>query len=52
MTSKEGYVKVRKFMPLIVAVLVAVVTLALGAAAGSAKTDVKAAPAARDRPLS
>jgi basic membrane protein A len=39
-------VKVRKFMPLIAAALVAVLTLALGAGTGSARTDVKQAPAA------
>jgi basic membrane protein A and related proteins len=39
-------VKVRTFMPLIAAALIAVLTLALGAGTGSARTDVKAAPAA------
>ena len=38
--------KVRKFMPLIAAALVAVLTLAIGAGTGSARTDVKQAPAA------
>ena len=38
--------KVRKLMPLVAAALVAVVTLALGAGTGAAKTDVAAAPAA------
>jgi basic membrane protein A and related proteins len=38
-------VKVRTFMPLIAAALIAVLTLALGAGTGAAKTDVKAAPA-------
>jgi len=38
-------VKVRTFMPLVAAALIAVLTLALGAGTGSAKTDVKAAPA-------
>ena len=37
---------VRKLMPLAAAALVAVLTLALGAGTGSAKTDAKAAPAA------
>ena len=37
--------KVRTFMPLLAAALIAVLTLALGAGTGSAKTDVKAAPA-------
>ena len=37
--------KVRTFMPLVAAALIAVLTLALGAGTGSAKTDVKAAPA-------
>ena len=36
----------RKFMPLVAAALVAVLTLAIGAGTGSAKSDVKAAPAA------
>ncbi len=36
----------RKLMPLVAAALVAVLTLALGAGTGSAKTDAKAAPAA------
>jgi basic membrane protein A and related proteins len=39
-------VKVRTFTPLVAAALIAVLTLALGAGTGSAKTDVKAAPAA------
>jgi basic membrane protein A len=39
-------VKVRKLTPLVAAALIAVLTLALGAGVGSAKTDVKAAPAA------
>ncbi len=38
--------KARKFTPLVVAALVAVLTLALGAGTGSARTDVQAAPAA------
>jgi basic membrane protein A len=38
-------VKVRKFMPLVAAALIAVLTLALGAGTGAAKTDVQAAPA-------
>ena len=38
--------KVRKFMPLIAAALVAVLTLAIGTGTGSARTDVKQAPAA------
>ena len=38
--------KVRRFMPLMAAALIAVLTLAIGAGAGSAQTDVKAAPAA------
>ena len=38
--------KVRKFMPLIAAALVAVLTLAIGAGTGSARTDVTQAPAA------
>ena len=38
--------KVRTFMPLVAAALIAVLTLALGAGTGSAKTDVKAGPAA------
>ena len=38
--------KVRKLMPLLAAALIAVLTLALGAGIGSAKTDLKAAPAA------
>jgi len=37
-------VKVRKFMPLIAAALVAVLTLAIGTGTGSARTDVKQAP--------
>ena len=37
--------KVRRFMPLVAAALIAVLTLALGAGTGSATTDVKAAPA-------
>ena len=37
--------KVRKFMPLIAAALIAVLTLALGAGTGAAKSDVQAAPA-------
>jgi basic membrane protein A len=37
-------VKVRKFMPLIAAALVAVLTLAIGAGTGSARTDVAQAP--------
>ena len=37
--------KVRTFMPLVAAALIAVLTLALGTGTGSAKTDVKAAPA-------
>ena len=37
--------KVRRFMPLVAAALIAVVTLALGAGTGAAKSDVKAAPA-------
>ena len=36
----------RTFMPLVAAALVAVLTLAIGAGTGSAKSDVKAAPAA------
>lgn len=36
----------RTFMPLVAAASVAVLTLAIGAGAGSAKSDVKAAPAA------
>jgi basic membrane protein A len=39
-------VKVRKFMPLVAAALIAVLTLALGVGTGAAKSDVKAAPAA------
>jgi basic membrane protein A and related proteins len=39
-------VKVRTFMPLVAAALIAVLTLALGAGAATAKSDVKAAPAA------
>jgi basic membrane protein A and related proteins len=38
-------VKARTFMPLVAAALIAVLTLALGAGTGSARTDVKAAPA-------
>jgi basic membrane protein A len=38
-------VKVRTFMPLVAAALIAVLTLALGAGTGTAKTDVQAAPA-------
>jgi basic membrane protein A len=38
-------VTVRKLMPLVAAALVAVVTLALGAGTGAAKSDVAAAPA-------
>ena len=38
--------KVRKFMPLMAAALTAVLTLAIGAGTGSAKSDVKQAPAA------
>ena len=37
--------KVRKFMPLVAAALTAVLTLAIGAGTGSAKSDVAAAPA-------
>ena len=37
--------KVRRFMPLVAAALIAVVMLALGAGTGAAKSDVKAAPA-------
>ena len=37
--------KVRKFMPLVAAALIAVLTLALGAGTGAAKSDVQAAPA-------
>ena len=37
--------KVRKFLPLVAAALTAVLTLAIGAGAGSAKTDVAAAAA-------
>jgi basic membrane protein A len=37
-------VKVRKFLPLVAAALTAVLTLALGAGAGSAQSDVAAAP--------
>ena len=37
--------KVRKLMPLLAAALIAVLTLALGAGTGAAKTDVTAAPA-------
>lgn len=37
--------KVRKLMPLVAAALVAVLTLALGAGTGAARSDVKAAPA-------
>jgi len=37
-------VKVRKFMPLVAAALAAVLTLAIGAGTGSARTDVSAAP--------
>ncbi|MHB1244769.1 MAG: BMP family lipoprotein, partial [Gaiellaceae bacterium] len=36
----------RTFMPLVAAALVAVLTLAIGAGTGSAKSDVAAAPAA------
>jgi basic membrane protein A and related proteins len=39
-------VRVRKFMPLVAAALIAVLTLAIGAGTGSAKTDVAAAPSA------
>jgi basic membrane protein A and related proteins len=39
-------VKVRTFLPLVAAALIAVLMLALGAGTGSAKTDIKAAPAA------
>ena len=38
--------KVRKLMPLLAAALIAVLTLALGAGTGAAKSDIKAAPAA------
>jgi basic membrane protein A and related proteins len=38
-------VKVRTFMPLVAAALIAVLTLALGAGTGAAKSDVQAAPA-------
>ena len=38
--------KVRKFLPLVAAALTAVLTLAIGAGTGAAKSDVKAAPAA------
>ena len=38
--------KARTFLPLVAAVLIAVLMLALGAGTGSAKTDIKAAPAA------
>ena len=38
--------KVRKFMPLVAAALTAVLTLAIGAGTGSAKTDLTQAPAA------
>jgi basic membrane protein A len=38
-------VKVRRFMPLVAAALIAVLTLALGAGTGAAKSDVQAAPA-------
>ena len=37
--------KVRKFMPLVAAALIAVLTLAIGTGTGSARTDVTAAPA-------
>ena len=37
--------KVRTFMPLVAAALIAVLMLALGAGTGAAKSDVKAAPA-------
>ena len=37
--------KVRTFMPLAAAALIAVLTLALGAGTGAAKSDVQAAPA-------
>ena len=37
--------KVRRFMPLVAAALIAVLTLALGAGTGAAKSDVQAAPA-------
>ncbi len=37
--------KARKFMPLVAAALIAVLTLALGAGTGAAKSDVQAAPA-------
>ena len=37
--------KVRTFMPLVAAALIAVLTLALGAGTGAAKSDVQAAPA-------
>jgi basic membrane protein A len=39
-------VKVRKFLPLVAAALTAVLTLAIGAGAGSAQSDVAAAPSA------
>jgi basic membrane protein A and related proteins len=38
-------VTVRRFMPLVAAALIAVLTLALGAGTGAAKSDVQAAPA-------
>ncbi|HEX4929421.1 MAG TPA: BMP family ABC transporter substrate-binding protein [Gaiellaceae bacterium] len=38
--------KVRKFMPLVAAALAAVLTLAIGAGTGSARTDIKQAPTA------
>ena len=38
--------KVRKFMPLVAAALTAVLTLAIGAGTGSARSDVQQAPAA------
>ena len=41
--------KVRTFMPLVAAALIAVLTLALGAGTGSAKTDVKAGGPRRTR---
>ena len=37
--------KVRTFMPLVAAALIAVLVLALGAGTGAAKSDVQAAPA-------
>jgi len=39
-------VKVRRFMPLVAAALTAVLTLAIGAGTGSARSDVEQAPAA------